>query len=144
MQFCTRGWRVWPVAARSRFACIENCIISADRADLAECNYAVETGVNGLAILAINDNVGVNAINELCWNLGDWSWMETLHYRHGDACLYIFTHPKLQIRSLLQYRGLTIHWGTHVLIPPSQGAVYADPDAPVLCSPQFLWPGGTQ
>lgn len=144
MPICTRGWRVWPVAAQSRLACIERYIISAETADFGECNYAVETGVDGLAILAINGEAGVNAVNGLCQSLDDWSWIETLHYRHGDAHLYIFTHPKPQIRHLFQYRGVTVHWGTHVLIPPSRGAVYEDPDAPVLCSPQFLWTGGTQ
>lgn len=63
---CSRGWRVWPVAAQSGLACGERCIISAEAANLAECNYAVETGVGGPAILAAVGQVGIDAIKALC------------------------------------------------------------------------------
>src|SRR5690348_3915800 len=144
MPICSRGWRVWPVAAQSRLACVERCIVSAEVANLAECNYAVETGAGGPAILAVAGEAGVNAINQLCRDCNDWSWTETLHYRHGGAQLYIFEHSQPQIRGLVEYEGLHVYWGMHVLVPPSRGAVYADPEASVRRSPYFLLAEGIQ
>lgn len=144
MPICSRCWRVWPVAAQSRMACVERCIVSAEVANLAECNYAVETGIGGPAILQVVGQPGIEALNALCRACNDWSWMETLHYGHDGVQLYIFEHSQPEICCLAGYEGLFVHWDTHVLIPPSRGAVYVDSEASVLRSPHFLWAEGIQ
>lgn len=98
----------------------------------------------GPAILAVVGQSGIDVVDASCRDRDDWSWTETLYYRHNGVQLYIFQHSQTWIRSSFGYEGLRVHWGTHVLILPSWGAAYADSEAPVLHSPGFLLAGEGQ
>jgi hypothetical protein len=147
------GWRIAPVAAHSKHASLtRSCLLEPSNlvADIVywatnypNANYCVVTGHESrLAIL----EVGHESQDLLCDLCNDtWEgWLETLKFSDGISTFFMFRYYGQRVRFLpSRVKGIKIHAGTRVFIPPSwfvvgPGLNYIDLTAKVLDCPAFL------
>lgn len=148
------GWQIAPVGSHSRFASLTRSQIAAPSNNLTDitlwanqfpdANWCVETGrASGLIILEVEHQVGRESLRALCND--DWGgWTNTLQFRDNVSSHLLFRYAGERIRFLLsQFKGLKIHGGSCVVIPPSwfvggTPLAYADPYAKLFDCPEFL------
>jgi len=157
----SEGWQIAPVSAHSKFASLTRSCIEAPSNEPAqivrwtieypESNWCVATGRDSkLAILEVNHEIGQESLCELCND--DWEkWTATLQFQDDRSSFLLFRYAGQRLRFLpSQYKGIKIHAGTLVLLPPSWFVTgnpldYSDLDAAVLDCPKWvLAPGESQ
>jgi len=148
------GWQIAPVEAHSKYASLtRSCIASPSNdpvqiarwaIDFPQANWCVETGrASQVIVLEVDHETGQETLCELCND--DWErWTETLQFRDDQSSSFLFRHTGQRFRFLSsQFKGVTIHAGSLVLLPPSwfvngQTLSYSGFDAEVIECPDWL------